>query len=445
MSNRIIYPHFKKNIVRLSRYISLKLEDTRTNIYIDNKLFMQCKSLIVHISIDKLKKYDDLTSIDDLEQEFLNSNHNQSELSPEDEFWGHCSNIQGWIESDYDARILHHSLAFPLLRTLYNLGDIKAKRAFKAEIISRFINGSKQVKIFLLEEGFLCNFSLEERELINKGLDELYNTSYFAKTYFSENEIALLFDKDELNVIQEKIRPKNFSKSFTRKYNHLKPIYDIFEINELRKLTDITSLALIQNYIAEIRGIEDFTYLRELCLNMNEIKEIKNLEKLKKLRQLSLPGNNISEIKGLGNLTELEFLSLGDNQIVKIEGLECLKRLKVLDLWDNKIKDIEGLENLTDLRQLALGGNYISEIEGLETLKNLRVLILNSNKISEIKGLDKLIHLKKVTFYNNNISEIHDFPNLPELQEVSLRRNPISSKDIKDIQKILGTKVKVYF
>jgi len=392
-----------------------------------------------------LDKYNDLTSIDDLEQEFLNLKYNHSELSPEDEFWGHCSNIQAWIENNYDTRLLHHSLAFPLLRELYRLGGIKAKRVFKDKIITRFISGPNQVKLFLLEEGFLCNFSIEERDIINEGLDELYTTSYYVKTYFSEDEISLLFDKEELNGIQEIIRPKRFSKSFTRRYNHLKAINDITEIKELKTLSDITSLALIQNYITEIKGLEDFTYLRELALNMNEIREIKNLEHLRYLRDLSLPGNYISVINGLENLKNLEFLNLSHNQITKIEGLECLRKLKVLNLWDNKIKKIEGLENLKDLRQLALGGNRISEIQGLENLKNLRVLILDSNRISEIKGIENLTLLNDISFYNNKISKIQYFPNLPNLQEISLRRNPISSKDFKDVQKIFGTKTKVYF
>ena len=445
MHNSICYPHFKHNEVQLSRHISLKLERGRTNIYVENQLFRQCKSLMIHIPIKRLDKYDDLASIEDLEHVYPRLRYDQSDLNPEDEFWGHCSNIHAWIESDYDTRILHRSLAFPLLRELYRLGDLKAKRVFKDEIISRFVNGSHQVKLFLLEEGFLRDFNFEERELINEGLDELYTISYFAKTYFSEYEIAFLFDKQELDGIQEIIRPKRFSKSFTRKYNHLKPIYDITDIKELKTLTDITRLSLLQNYITEIKGLDNFTYLRELALNMNEISEIKNIDHLIHLRRLSLPGNRISEIKGLENLSELEFLNLSGNKIIKIGGLEGLTKLKYLSLWDNKIKHIKGLENLTDLRKLSLSGNEISEIQGLENLKNLRVLILDSNKISEIKGLEKLTHLRRISFHSNNISKVKDFPELPELQEVSLIKNPINSKDIKDIREIFGARVNVFF
>jgi len=445
MHNRIYYPHFKYNEVQLNKHISLKLERDRTNIYVENQLFRQCKSLMIHIPIKKLYKYDDLASIDNLEHVYPRLRYDQSDLSPEDEFWAHCSNIHAWIESDYDTRILHRSLAFPLLRELCRLGDIKAKRVFKDEIISRFVNGSHQVKLFLLEEGFLRDFDLEEREIINEGLDELYTTTYFANTYFSEDERTYLFDKYELQGYQRNIRPKEFSVCFTRKYDHLEPINDITDIKELKSLTDITRLSLLQNYITEIKGLEKLTYLRELALNINEIRDIKNIDHLRHLRDLSLPGNRISKIKGLENLTKLEFLNLSGNQITKIEGLENLTKLKVLSLWNNKIRDIEGLRTLKDLRKLDLGGNQISEIQGLENLANLRVLLLDFNRITEIKGLEKLRRLKEISFHKNIISKVEDFPELPDIQEVNLIDNPISSNDIKYIKKIFGTRINIFF
>ncbi len=73
------------------------------------------------------------------------------------------------------------------------------------------------------------------------------------------------------------------------------------------------------------------------------------------------------------------------------------------------------------------------------------MLILNSNKISEIKGIENLTRLKEISFYKNNISKVRDFPQLPELQEVDLIGNPISSNDIKDIQKMFGANVNVFF
>ena len=442
MGNRVVYPHFGNNEVQLSKYISLKLEEGNINIYLNNQLFRQCKYLAFHLSLDKMSDLSEVRSIDDLEQKDHSTQYNQIDITPQEEFWGHCSNLQAWIENDYDTRLLHRNLAFPLLKGLTNLGDLKAIKIFKKEIIERFSNHSIPVMLYLLQGGFLNDFSDEERQLINEGLDKIYTTSFFAKISYSEN-YSILFDKHELDNNLEKYRigSKSLSRQYTREdLNITLPPYiekttgdtitDITTISELKTSTDYTALGLFQNKITEIKGLEKLTYLRQLGLNCNEITEIKNLDHLQYLRYLSLPGNHISEIKGLENLTNLEFLNLGHNKISKIEGLERLKKLKVLNLWDNKIKDIEGLGNLKDLRQLALGGNKISEVHGLDNLKNLRVLILDSNRISEIKGIESLTHLKEITFYNNNISKIRDFPNLPELREVSLCMNPISSKEI---------------
>ena len=471
MNSRVVYPHFKNNKVQLNKYISLRLEESKIqselgiiippesqiNIYLNNQLFRQCKYLAFHLSLDKLNDLSEIRSIDDLEQEDHSNQYNQIDITPQEEFWGHCSNLQAWIENDYDTRLLHRNLAFPLLKELTNLGDLKAIKIFKKEIIERFSSHSIPVMFYLLVSGFLNDFSDEERQLINEGLDKIFTTSFFAKVSYSEN-YNILFDKHELdnNLEKYQIGAKLLARQYTRKdLNITLPPYiektpgdtitDITTIPELKTSTDYTALGLFQNKITEIKGLGGLTYLRQLGLNRNEITEIKNLDHLQHLRYLSLPGNHISEIKGLENLTDLEFLSLGSNKISKIEGLERLKKLKVLSLWRNRIKDIEGLENLKDLRQLGLGGNKISEIHGLDNLKNLRVLILSSNKISEIKGIENLTHLKEVTFHSNNISKIRDFPNLPELREVNLCMNPISSKEIEVVKKILGSNVNVYY
>ena len=53
-------------------------------------------------------------------------------ITPEQEFWGHRSNIQAWVECEYDTRLLHSNLSFPLLKALSDAGDPKAKAIFLA-------------------------------------------------------------------------------------------------------------------------------------------------------------------------------------------------------------------------------------------------------------------------------------------------------------------------
>jgi len=99
----------------VNKYLSLRLEDGETDIYMNGKLFKQCRSLILNIPEDKVETLKDIESIDEA-VERLKSTEGTDKIeleygiSPEEEFFGHCSNIQAWYENGYDSRILHYSL-----------------------------------------------------------------------------------------------------------------------------------------------------------------------------------------------------------------------------------------------------------------------------------------------------------------------------------------------
>ena len=77
------------------------------------------------------------------------------EIDPETEFWGHCSNLQSWYKHDYDTRLLHSNLSFPLLKRLTKVGDPLANKVFKEEIAKRLASGYGTVIDYLTEEGYL--------------------------------------------------------------------------------------------------------------------------------------------------------------------------------------------------------------------------------------------------------------------------------------------------
>ena len=114
---------------RINDWITLKLEDDYTFIYVGDQKFEQCKHLLFTIQKKKVKFFNEINSIDELEG--VTRSWSKSDISPNDEFWGHCSNLQAWSEYNYDTRILHRNLAFPLLKKLTEVGDPKAKKLFK--------------------------------------------------------------------------------------------------------------------------------------------------------------------------------------------------------------------------------------------------------------------------------------------------------------------------
>jgi hypothetical protein len=100
--------------------ISLKLENEEVHIYLNGKLFKQCKAILLNRQFNELEDLNSINSIDDLADNFEHVNPEFDENSPkipsETLFWAHCSNVQAWVENDYDTRLLHSNLAFPLLK-----------------------------------------------------------------------------------------------------------------------------------------------------------------------------------------------------------------------------------------------------------------------------------------------------------------------------------------
>ena len=162
VETRLINPVFKIN-----DHISLRLENDKTNIYVGGRLFSQCKYLLLDISKGKSTELKKIDSIDEAEAKLdkrMESDH--SIITSKTEFWGHCSNLQAWYESNYDTRILHRNIAFPLLRELVKEGDILARKVFKQEVAKRLESGYPSVVLYLIEEDYLNCLSYEELDAV---------------------------------------------------------------------------------------------------------------------------------------------------------------------------------------------------------------------------------------------------------------------------------------
>ncbi|MFX0039561.1 MAG: hypothetical protein ACFFCY_17525 [Promethearchaeota archaeon] len=170
-------------VFSVNEFISLKLEEEliievesikkfRTNIYIKDEKFAQCSFLLIEIPIEEITSLNKISSIDEVEEKLDNSleeltnNLTEYKITPETEFWGHCSNIQVWVENNYNSKLLHRSLAFPLLKKLTDVGDLLARKVFREEIASRFASCHLQVIHFLMFEHYLDYLSEEELDVL---------------------------------------------------------------------------------------------------------------------------------------------------------------------------------------------------------------------------------------------------------------------------------------
>lgn len=174
---------------QVNRYLSLKLEDSKTKIYVNGEFFIICKFLLIDISYSNHTSINELSSIDEIELEGYSRTKDERErLTPDIEFWGHCSNLQVWAENDYNTNLLHRNLAFPLLRKLSEVGDIKARAVLKEEIARRFSSGFKTVQLYLIEENYLDFLNRDELDSLIETVEhdrDLFNrVSQFKEKVF---------------------------------------------------------------------------------------------------------------------------------------------------------------------------------------------------------------------------------------------------------------------
>ncbi len=161
-----------KKEYQINDYLTLKLENKATTIYVDGRQFIQCKFLLLNIPLDKVRDFDDIESIDEaaerLNHDLEFQNKIKIKIPPETEFWAHCSNLQVWAEYNYNPRLLHSNLAYPLLEAITDAGDPIAKEVFKREIRLRFESFNFSTQQYLIENGYLNYFNKEERNEVSK-------------------------------------------------------------------------------------------------------------------------------------------------------------------------------------------------------------------------------------------------------------------------------------
>jgi Leucine-rich repeat (LRR) protein len=431
-----------KNYFTVNEYLSLRLENGKTIIYINEEEFIQCKFLLVNIPLDCIDDIRINSNIDELSNESYELDYHdyKHKIPPEVEFWGHCSNLQMWYEYEYDTRLLHRNIAFPLLKKLTEVGDPLAKNIFKEEIVRRFIAGNPIVVTYLLEENYIKYFDYNEFLILLEDVD-------IGQIIVQDPKLLFLLLNKLLNKFNITVETDVSGISWLEELKTVKELRVVTKrlknLKGIKYFTNLEILNLTENEIEEIEGLDSIPSLRELNMNNNKITEIKGLENLTDLRKLYLWENKIDTINNLEIFTKLENLSLGGNQIKEIRGLENLPRLRSLDLGYNKLVRIEGLGKLKDLENLDLGGNQLREVKGLESLSKLTSLDLSYNQLTSIEGLEKLQNLQVLHLQHNQLLRIKELEKLRNLRELWIGDNNIDEGTLTSL-KLLNSKIKIY-
>ncbi len=336
---------------KVNDLLTLKLENNKTIIYVEGKKFRQCMYLLVNKKVDELEDLLTLDSVDEMVDYLDHSlEENYDEISPEVEFWGHCSNFQVWYENDYDTRMIHSNLAFPMLKELSDTGDLIAKRVFKEEIAKRIESGNYQVITFLIEEGYINYFNREDF------LFCILNHSDAEVIYELEKELDIILNvtlnRDDYLANSILIENKNVGGIGFKLNKIMHKIENV--IRYLLKLKNLEFLSIEKSDLTFLPlKIGELKNLIYIDLNENQIETIPDsIGNLIYLTELNLAGNQIEIIPdSIGNLIHLRCLNLSCNQIGIIpETIKKLKNLQILDLRNNKMSTISNI--IKDLRCL---------------------------------------------------------------------------------------------
>jgi len=420
----------ENNEFKINKFITVKQENNKVNIYINNKKFSQCKYLLMNIPINQIQEFDGINSIDEAAELLDHSlEEDEPQIPIEAEFWGHCSNLQAWTENFYDTRLLHSNLAFPLLKELYELGDPQAKKVFKEEIAKRLTCGYEPIFTYLLEEGYLDYLSQDEIESLTEDLDfNVIKTALEYPAFLINNDVVRYQIQDKVQYFIDEAFDYNLKFDINKKIeiatreliDICKDRYGISFVSQIiRELSEcIKKIFLNATFFQIIHRHKKHPH-RLFIDFLNSLKEIYK----EALIEFIVYESTIIDVYGFLCLCEMNI-----KEITKIEGLERLVDLYDLDLSYNNIQEIKGIEKQINLEELNLSNNKISEIKGLGTLKNLRILDLSDNRITIVPdSILKLPTLKELYLINCPLEGVPEF--------VSSNLCIFTSKNIEQFQK----------
>jgi uncharacterized protein YwqG/Leucine-rich repeat (LRR) protein len=395
----------------INEHLRVVLTEYGIEVRFNNTKFFHCYHVPINFSVKKLTSLSEIQPFDEFQEAMKFEREikewrvspstifktNFKKVPNEDLFWVQCSNLQVWAENNYNSNLLPNRIAFPLLKKLVELGDLKAKEVFEIEIVKRLESNHLPTINFLLEEGYLSYLggSNAEKQLIkvlnNLDTDEI-------KGFDIDNMVKnldYLNSKIDIVEIPNSFKPELY-KVF-QKGNIEKIIDFLFWVNEghisLLKRNELDDLIAKFNYsiinTAELDQIQNLlTYLMFIDYSDSEIyrgivlRALEDKDNLEDLIYYLIYNDNLKiltkeELESL-NIKQLSFDS-GEEELYSLpDSLGNLKNLEVLDLsyapyLSNLPKSILQLKNLKTVILPSWGKSFklpqwINQLSWIERL-----------------------------------------------------------------------------
>ena len=300
------YPPIK---FKLNEFLTVWFESGKTVIYVKEKPFSICKYLLMNVPWSEVDDYDSIDQASEFysKQLEIEITPNEIGLSPEEEFKGHCSNLQVWAENNYDTCLLHKNLAFPLLKRLSIVGDPVAKKVLVREITERFKSKSTSVQIFLVQGRYLS--FLEDgcvEDLFQYVVDKQVFCCLAGHFYLSQNlqleieVLNLLVQEDSINynynmVLANRYAQNNDTKNAILVFRKLLTLY----LNDEKSLFFLAHLYMFEKKIHKAK--KTLSRVSNLEFKFVKYKNVRELNggmyKLLKLRQFDRDNDPFSRLQ----------------------------------------------------------------------------------------------------------------------------------------------------
>lgn len=444
----------KDNII-----LTVRLINGESRIFVKEEEILTCRFVPLSIPDNELPKLEHIESINDVIDHFDHSlegdyenedilskwNLTSSELAELD-FFVNCSNLEAWVENDFDTRLLDYRLSFPLLEKIGKQGNLRAQMRFKEKIYHRFTSGKTQVKHYLME-AFPWYFTQPE---LNSLLDPRNQALMIIRGFttqpiqgFNTQAIKIitaegtLKDAKFLETEQDEVKEIEFildQHCSEQVYNAIGEALSKFK--NLNRLKIFDGGKYDGNYDPIQFFRKPFNNLKELTIYTPHILEKVNLPHIFPLvEKFTIPYYHFAELpKKIGDFKTLKSIEIGTFETIKGNLLERLpetfgnlENLKSLIIVNTMIKHLpDSFGKLSKLKSLNLSGNQLAQLpKSFSNLKSLENLNLSQNdfKIFPLE-ITELPKLRKLNFSYNNLKELPEsFGNLKTLKELELRFN----------------------
>lgn len=199
----------------------------------------------------------------------------------------------------------------------------------------------------------------------------------------------------------------------------------VADLAPLAGLEGLTQLDLSDNDLEDIDSIRFLTGLETLVFDHNSVFDISALASLASLAIFSADNNEIEDLAPLADLPALQYLNLDQNSVADLTPLVNLGTLVALSLWDNDLEDLAGIEGLAGLQELNLDANSVEDLSPLAGLTRLANLSIVNNEVENLGPLEGSSALRELDITNNSVENLSPLSALTGLVTLRARNNDI--------------------